>query len=382
MEKEYFEEFDDMEADIEKKETLVEESRKVAEIEDFNEALQIANDLKKRWKKIPFGESLAEEGLRDEFEANLEKVFAKQKEATQKIIDAKEALIKEAEKTSLSDDFKNATQKMTELMDAWKASGNAGKQTDDQLWDRFNAARQKFYDRKHENWEKLNAQFAEAKKVKEELIVRAKELQDSEEWQKTGKKFKELMDAWKAAGNAGREHDDNLWNEFNEARQNFYSRRNAFYDELHVQYDEKLAKKQELVKEAKAIASLEEYTREQTEMMKDLNKKWKEIGFCGKEKEDTIWAEFRGIMDEYFDGLKQASEKRRDQWRARMEEAKQYKLEQIENQKRQIKRLEDNMNGLVSEGEVKDLQDQVADKEEFIKELEAQITDIESKLAE
>ena len=67
----------------------------------------------------------------------------------QKVVEAKEALIKEAEKTSLSDDFKKATEKMTSLMDEWKASGNAGKKTDDELWERFNAARQKFYDRKH-----------------------------------------------------------------------------------------------------------------------------------------------------------------------------------------------------------------------------------------
>lgn len=39
-------------------------------------------------------------------------------------------------------------------MDEWKASGNAGKKTDDELWERFNAARQKFYDRKRANWEK------------------------------------------------------------------------------------------------------------------------------------------------------------------------------------------------------------------------------------
>ena len=39
-------------------------------------------------------------------------------------------------------------------MDEWKASGNAGKKTDDELWERFNAARQKFYDRKHANWGK------------------------------------------------------------------------------------------------------------------------------------------------------------------------------------------------------------------------------------
>ena len=59
------------------------------------------------------------------------------------------------------------------------------------------------------------------------------------------------MDAWKAAGNAGREFDDDLWNAFNEARQKFYAKRNEFYEKLHAEHDEKYAEKQALVKEAK-----------------------------------------------------------------------------------------------------------------------------------
>ena len=129
MEKEFYEEFEDMEAGIDQKQALVEESKKIDEIEDFSEAVRFVNDLKKRWRKTGFGESLAEEKLREEFEANIEKVYEKQKELSQKVVDVKEALIKEAEKTSLSDDFKKATEKMTSLMDEWKASGNAGKKT-------------------------------------------------------------------------------------------------------------------------------------------------------------------------------------------------------------------------------------------------------------
>ena len=173
MEKEFYEEFEDMEAGIDQKQALVEESKKVDEIEDFNEAVRFVNDLKKKWRKTGFGESLAEEKLREEFEANVEKVYEKQKALSQKVVEAKEALIKEAEKTSLSDDFKKATEKMTSLMDEWKASGNAGKKTDDELWERFNAARQKFYDRKHANWENRAVQFENAKKVKEDLIEKA-----------------------------------------------------------------------------------------------------------------------------------------------------------------------------------------------------------------
>lgn len=382
MEKDFYEEFEDMDANIDKKQALVEESKKVNEMEDFNEAFHFVNELKKQWKKIPYGESLAEEKLRDEFEANIEKVFAKQKEFTQKIVGAKEELIKEAEKTSLSDDFKKATEKMTSLMDSWKQAGNAGKKTDDELWEKFNAARQKFYDRKHENWERQAAQFETAKKVKEELIVKAKEIQDSQEWQETSARFKELMDSWKQAGNAGREFDDDLWNAFNEARQNFYTKRNAYYDQLHEEHAQKYAQKQELVSKAKEIAATQQYTRQNTADMKELGVKWKEIGFCGKGKEDEIWKEFRSVMDEYFDGLKKSNENRQAQWRSRMEENVKRKEEQIANQKRQIARLQEDMLGLVSEATVQDLKEQVEDREAFIAQLQTEIEDIQKKLAE
>ncbi len=382
MEKNFYEEFEDMDANIDKKQALVEESKKVNEMEDFNEAFHFVNGLKKQWKKIPYGESLAEEKLRDEFEANIEKVFAKQKEFTQKIVDAKEELIKEAEKTSLSEDFKKATEKMTSLMDSWKQAGNAGKKTDDELWEKFNAARQKFYDRKHENWVKQSSQFENAKKVKEELIVKAKEIQDSQEWQETSARFKELMDSWKQAGNAGREFDDDLWNAFNEARQNFYTKRNAYYDQLHQEHAQKYAQKQELVQKAKEIADTQQYTRQNTQDMKELGVQWKEIGFCGKGKEDEIWKEFRSVMDEYFDGLKKANEDRQVQWRSRMEENVKRKEEQIANQKRQIARLQEDMLGLVSEATVQDLQEQVEDREAFISQLQNEIEDIQKKLAE
>mgnify|MGYP007050606196 FL=1 len=46
------------------------------------------------------------------------------------------------------------------------------------------------------------------------------------------------MDAWKAAGSAGREKEDDLWNEFNEYRQTFYKARNAYYEKLHVLQDQ------------------------------------------------------------------------------------------------------------------------------------------------
>ena len=65
-----------------------------------------------------------------------------------------------------------------------------------------------------------------------------------------------------------------------------------------------------------------------------------------------------------------------------MEEAKAKKMNIIENQKRQIKRLNDDMLGLVSEGTMANIQDEIDEKEKFIEELEQQIADIDARLAD
>lgn len=65
-----------------------------------------------------------------------------------------------------------------------------------------------------------------------------------------------------------------------------------------------------------------------------------------------------------------------------MKEARARKVDLLNNQKRQIERLQDSMYGLVSEQEMKDIEAQIHRKEDFIKELETQIEDIDSKISE
>ena len=188
------------------------------------------------------------------------------------------------------------------------------------------------------------------------------------------------MTEWREAGFAGKEENDSLWEEFNASRQKFYSRRNEFYDSLHEQQNANLKEKQALIEQARAIKDSEEYSRENTATMKELAVKWKSIGSCGKNKDDKIWAEFREINDIYFDGLGKANAQRVQQRQDRMKEARQRKLDLINNQKKQIGRLQESMYGLVSEQEMKEIEKQIVQKEEFIQELETQIEDIDEKI--
>ena len=190
------------------------------------------------------------------------------------------------------------------------------------------------------------------------------------------------MDEWKAAGSAGREYEDALWTAFCDARQVFYDRRNEYFDALHEKQDENYEKKEQLVKQAQLIAETESYTRENTETMKNLSVEWKDIGSCGREKENKIWSEFRSFMDNYFEGLRAFNEKKHQDWVERMHDTVAHKQSLIDNQKRQIKQLNDDMNGLLSDSERDQIEEDIKDKEKFISELEDEIADIDEKLNE
>ena len=225
---EMFEE-QDLGADINEKEKLIEEAESLKDETNWNEANRKANQLKKRWRKIPFYESLQEEDLKERFEKALDVIYEMRNEVFKKSQEIKTNLIQQAKDLSLSEEWNKTTQKLNELMDEWKKAGNAGDK-DDELWKQFNEARQVFYDRKRKNWEEMNKKFEQARQIKETLIDQAKELQNSEQWKKTSQKLNDLMDQWKAAGNAGKEYENALWNDFNAARQVFYDRRSVFYE--------------------------------------------------------------------------------------------------------------------------------------------------------
>lgn len=385
MEKDYeemMEEFDDMDADIEAKKALIEEAKQIDESQDWNAVSRTINDLKRRWKKIHYSDSVYEDQLRDEFEGIIDKFYAKRDELYDENKKLKEQLIEKAKEVSESDQWKEATETAKDLMEEWKKIGTAGRQTDDELWDRFNEARQKFYDRKHDHWKAMNDRFSEVKDIKKDLIEKAKALQDSDQWKATSDKYRDLMDEWKSAGSAGREYEDALWQSFCEARQVFYDRRNEHFEQLHARQEENYEKKKQLVQQAELIAGTASYTRENTETMKNLSVQWKEIGSCGRDKENEIWTSFRTKMDDYFDGLRAFNDQKHEDWLERMKDTIAHKNEQIANQKRQIQRLNDDMNGLVSESDLGDMEQEIQQKEKFISQLEKEIEDIESKINE
>ena len=367
--------------DVAAKKALIEEAKALDPEADWKDVAPQINALKKAWKRLPSNESMQDENLRDEFEAVLDVHFKKQRENFKVAKATKEALIKEAKALADTKEFGKANTRMNDMMGEWKASGSAGsKDVDDQLWEEFNKARKTFIDRRAKDWENRKAGFEAAKVAKEALVEKAKELAEGNNFRAAGNDFKKLMEDWKAAGSAGKAHEDELWTQFNAARQTFFDRRNAFYAEMNEKYEAVYNVKKGLVDKAAEVAANKEYTKENTAELKNLQKEWKAAGFCGKEKEDALWADFRAAMDDYFAGLKAFNDAKHADWVARMKDAYARKQELINNQERQIKRLEAERVGAMGDRELQDIEMRIADKQEFIDQLKSELADLEKRI--
>ena len=242
--------------------------------------------------------------MSDKFYGYLDVLNAKESQAVVSVEESKKALIAKAKEILNEKSFKKATAAMNELMDEWKGSGSAGKETDDALWGEFKAVRDEFFNNRRAYYDNLTEGFKKAKEAKEALIEKAKEVNAMESIKEAGNAMNQLMDEWKKAGSAGRENEDALWNAFNAERKAFFKKRNAYYDGLKEMFAKRTEAKKEIINEAKMYLARSEFTEEEKEAIKGLRAKWKEVGSAGKENEDTLWNEFNSILNKYFENMK------------------------------------------------------------------------------
>lgn len=262
-------------------------------------------DLRKKWRRASSEEeSFLEKELSDKFEDALSKIKEISGEVSVSVEERKNQIIEEAKNLINAKNFKQASSKMNELMDSWKAAGRTEKEKDDELWEQFKTARNEFFDAKNKYFDDLRASFEENKIKKEELIKKATEANEKTNFKEIGTIMDGLMEEWKKVGRASKEFEDDLWKQFNGQRQLFFNNRKAYYSAMKETFAARVEQKKDLIKEVKVCLARGEFTDEEVNTIKGLRAKWKEIGSAGKDNEDTLWEEFNTAINKYYDNMK------------------------------------------------------------------------------
>ena len=137
----------------------------------------------------------------------------------------------------------------------------------------------------------------------------AEALQESDQWNKTTDELISLQKKWKEIGPVSRRHSDAVWKRFRAACDRFFERKAAHFASIDAQYEDNLAKKRQLLEELKAFTI--ESRDKGFEAIKELQRRWSEIGFVPIKYKEAIQTEYRQAVDAIFAQLRGSEKEHR-----------------------------------------------------------------------
>ena len=111
--------------------------------------------------------------------------------------EVKERIVTEAERIAVeATHWKASGERMSELLEEWKAAPHADRAIEAVLWKRLSAARNSFTKRRKAYFASLESERDAVRSQKEKLVEQAEALADSTDWAGTSSAYRELMRQW------------------------------------------------------------------------------------------------------------------------------------------------------------------------------------------
>ncbi|QIX61647.1 DUF349 domain-containing protein [Hymenobacter sp. BT18] len=239
----------------------------------------------------------AEEGVKVTVNRNREKNLA-----------TKINLIQEAGELKNTVDWAGASEKVKELRQIWIKTGPVEKQHTEELETRFQAAVDSFFAARKQFQAEKKAMVNRVYDKYKELIHKSEALQNSNDFEETTRKLKQLQQEWKEVeGSLPRKQANDLWTRFRAAHNHFFERLKVHINTRRPETtgavsgsaEDNLARKRALVAEATAL--LDQPMSQAVTRAKELQAAWKQVGPVRGEESDRVWEQFLAACDKVFE---------------------------------------------------------------------------------
>ncbi|GLX80330.1 hypothetical protein tinsulaeT_36700 [Thalassotalea insulae] len=224
--------------------------------------------------------------------------------------------------------------------------------------------------------EKLRTQhLALRQEILEQVKTFNQQLSNQEvDWKELDAKLNQFKQKWRNAGEVERSKYKVLNDEFNTLLK-------PAKTTLFQHQQDNIARKQALINQAQEHLASEEIENA-AKQLKQLQIKWREIGYCGPKQENRLWQEFRAINDQVFERRAILNDSQKQQ-SAELEQAFVSQLEQIVAQSQTSDSIENLTKALAA---LSELQQAVKQNSGYFSGLTKKITQqsqvIEQQLAE
>lgn len=240
------------------------------------------------------------EALGGAVEEITEKQTAEQKAAVDAAIVERTALVTEAEQLAAQDpakvQWKQASATLDDIFARWQKHQQDGprlpKTESNELWKRFRAARTTIETHRKAFFAELDSVHKDARNKKQELVERAEALVPS--GSDGIPTYRQLLDAWKLAGRAGKKVDDALWARFKIAGDALYSSKAEVEAQDDVEYTASYEKKLELLSEAEPLLTETDRAKAK-DTLASIQRRWDEIGKVPRDKVKVVEDRLRKV---------------------------------------------------------------------------------------
>lgn len=289
--------------------------------EQWKDTTQAFKELIEEWKNCPVVPKDTMENLwskiedaRNHFYDNKRKHQEAYEGQLMQNLDLKLELCEKSEALASSEEWKETTNKYKALNEEWKQIGRvASIEKNDELWNRFITAQNTFFDKKKQNFERINAEQIENLALKQAIVSKAEAIKDSTQWKETTTLLAEITEEWKNIGRVPKEDADNLWNAFQAAKDYFFSKKREYVEQHKLSLEDNYAKKSALVSRIQKLQYSTNW-RETTDEINELMNEWKQIGPVPLAHKDSLWESFITARNDFFKRKDENREQRKQQF--------------------------------------------------------------------
>ena len=301
------------EQNLKEKLQIIEELKDLIQHEEsLNKTYQDFRNLQDRWRNTGMVPQAQASDLLETYHHHVENFFNYIKINKElrdldlkKNLDAKNALIEQANALLEDNNIGNAFRQLQSLHSQWKEIGPVAKEVQEETWNRFKEVTDKINSAYHRFFDNLREEQDNNLKIKEEICVKLENyasvsFEKLSEWNVATDTVLALQTEWKHAGTIPIKERNRLYKRYRAACDAFFERKRQYFQEIQTLQNKNLAKKIELCEKVEALKDSTDWGTT-TKKIIEYQKEWKTIGPVSKKVSNKIWNRFRSACDHFFD---------------------------------------------------------------------------------
>jgi len=298
----YFEEQDQRRlAGLERKEGICQEAAALADSMAWRKAADQLKALQAEWKGLPFTTRKEEDPLYTRFRAACDTFFARRQAHYQELEQEQQANREQKNKLceaaeALADEpvWQNS-KKLRELQELWKGIGHAPRDHEQQLWERFRAACDRFF-----AWIESQRQdnLAAKERLCQEVTALTAPAAATADFDEVAARLHELQQQWQQIGPVPNELREEIRARFHQPCEAFFLARQQHHAQLDQERQANQGQKEAILQQAEELLHGE--AKEAADQLRELQRQWRASGPAPRQAEQAMNRRFQALCDGFF----------------------------------------------------------------------------------